>query len=390
MNNKIMEQQQSSYRGIMKATSLFGGVQFFQILIQIIRSKFVAILLGPTGMGIMGLLTSTTGLISNLTNFGLSVSAVRDISTANSTGDLVRISLISKVLRRLVWATGILGAFTTLILSHWLSFLTFGNYNYTYSFAAISITLLLTQINAGQLVILQGMRKLNYLAQSNVFGSLMGLIIVIPFYYLWGIDGIVPVILGLSIVSLILSTYYSQKIKLNNIPISIGQTLSEGQNMLKMGFVINLSSIFSVGTAYIVRVYIGKVGSVADVGLYTAGFSIINTYVSMIFNAMGTDFYPRLSAVSHSNTLCRTTINQQAEIAILIIAPVLVTFIVLIKWVILVLYSNKFLGIDTFLYWSALGMLFKTASWCIGFIFLAKAKGKIFFWSELAANIYIC
>ena len=56
-----MHAQQSSYRQIMKATSLFGGVQIFQIIISVIRSKFVAILLGPSGMGIVGLLASTTG-----------------------------------------------------------------------------------------------------------------------------------------------------------------------------------------------------------------------------------------------------------------------------------------------------------------------------------------
>ena len=69
-------EQKCSYRQIVKATSLFGGVQFFQIIISVIRSKFVAILLGPAGMGVVGLLTATTGLVAGLTNFGLGTSAV--------------------------------------------------------------------------------------------------------------------------------------------------------------------------------------------------------------------------------------------------------------------------------------------------------------------------
>ncbi len=48
-----MSDQQSSYRQIMKATSIFGGVQVFQIIIQIIRSKFVALYLGPMGSTIL-------------------------------------------------------------------------------------------------------------------------------------------------------------------------------------------------------------------------------------------------------------------------------------------------------------------------------------------------
>ena len=72
---------------------------------------------GSAGMGIAGLLTSTIGLISALTNFGLGTSAVRDIATANSTGDEIRIATVVTVLSRWVWVTGILGTFVTLILT---------------------------------------------------------------------------------------------------------------------------------------------------------------------------------------------------------------------------------------------------------------------------------
>ena len=71
-----MSEEKASYRQIMKATSIFGGVQVINIIISIVRSKFVAVLLGPGGMGIYGLFISTTGLIEKITNLGLSTSAV--------------------------------------------------------------------------------------------------------------------------------------------------------------------------------------------------------------------------------------------------------------------------------------------------------------------------
>ena len=78
---------QSSYRQIMKATSIFGGVQVVNIIILIIRSKAVAILLGPAGMGIMSLLNSVIGLLASLTDFGLKTSAVKDVAAAKSTNE---------------------------------------------------------------------------------------------------------------------------------------------------------------------------------------------------------------------------------------------------------------------------------------------------------------
>jgi O-antigen/teichoic acid export membrane protein len=371
----------------MKATSLFGGVQVFNIILSIIRSKFIAILLGPTGMGIMGLLTSTTGLIGNLTNFGLSTSAVKDIAAANNTKNTQRIATIITVFRRLVWITGALGMVATLILAPWLSQLTFGNKNYTLAFIWISITLLFQQLSSGQLVILQGMRKLQFLAKANIVGSSLGLLATLPLYYFWKIDGIVPGLIGTALLSLLISWYFSRKVKVKSTTTSYSQTYFEGKSMLQMGFMISLSGLLTAGASYIIRIFIGRAGGVEQVGLYTAGFAIINTYVGLIFNAMGTDYYPRLSAAAYDNKLCKRTINQQAEIALLILAPILIMFLVFIKWVIILLYSKQFIAISDMIYWMAIGMFFKATTWTLGFLILAKGNGKVFFWSELASNV---
>jgi len=373
----------------MKATSLFGGVQVFQIIIQVIRSKFIAVLLGPTGMGIAGLLNSTIALIGGLTNFGLKTSAVKNVAEANATGNKTRVATIIIVLKRLVWITGTLGTVVTLILSSWLSKITFGNTEYTLAFVWISITLLLKQLTTGQLVILQGLRKLQYLAKANLLGSFLGLIITVPIYYFYGIDGIVPGIIITATISLILTWYFSHKIKIEPVKVSPLRTFAESKNMLTMGFMISLSGLITLGVSYIVRIFISNKGGVDQVGLYSAGFAIINIYVGLVFTAMGTDYYPRLSAVAHSNELCKKTINQQAEIAILILAPIIIVFLVFIKWIVIILYSNKFIAIDGMIHWAALGMLFKAASWSIAFILLAKGASKLFFYNELITNLYI-
>lgn len=382
-----MSEQQSSYRQIMKATSIFGGVQVFQIIINVIRSKFIAVLLGPLGMGISGLLTSTTGFVAALTNFGLSTSAVRDISAAHSTGNETRLATVAKVFRRWVWVTGFLGAVLTAALSPWLSQLTFGNRDYTYAFIWISITLLLKQISDGQSVMLRGMRQIRYMAQASLAGSIIGLFTTIPLYYFYGVDGIVPGIIVTAVTSLILTWYYARKLNIKPIYVSKARTIAEGKGMLKMGFMISLSGLISLGAAYIVRIYISKTGSVDQVGLYNAGFMIINTYVGMVFTAMSTDFYPRLAAVSESNEKSKEVMNQQAEIAILILAPIIIIFLVYINWVVIILYSTKFTPINNMILYAALGMFFKAASFSMSFIFLAKGASKVFFWNELIANI---
>jgi O-antigen/teichoic acid export membrane protein len=384
-----MPKNQSSYRQIMKATSLFGGVQVFTILIAIIRSKFIALLLGPAGMGIAGLLNSTIGLISALTNFGLGTSAVKNVAAASASEDKTRIAIVIAVLRRWVWVTGLLGAILTIVTAPLLSHLTFGNNKYTFPFVLVSISLLLTQLSSGQIVLLQGMRKLHLLAKASLTGSIFGLIVTVPLYYIYGFRGIVPGIIGSSIITFIGSWYFARKVKIDKANISKATTFAEGKEMLSMGFMISLSGLITLGTSYIARIFISRTGSVDQVGLYTAGFAIINTYVGLVFTAMGTDYYPRLSAVANSNVLSKRLINQQAEIAILVLAPILIVFLVFIQSMILILYSNTFIAIDTMLQWAALGIFFKAASWSLSFIFLAKGVSRLFFWNELIGNIYM-
>lgn len=383
-----MQEHRSSYRQIVKATSLFGGVQFFQIIISIVRSKFVAILLGPSGMGVVGLLTTSTGLITGLTNFGLGTSAVKNISEATATNDNERISTVILVMRRLLWVTGLLGALVTLIFSPLLSEFTFGNKDYTLAFVWISITLLFNQLSTGELVILQALRHLQNLAKANVYGSFVGLLITIPLYYKFGIEGIVPVIIITSFVTLFFSWYFAKKVKLENTSVSYTKTVAEGKSMMVMGFMISLSGLITLIAAYLLRIFINRTGNVADVGFYSAGFTIINTYVGMIFTAMGTDYYPRLSVVASDDEQCKQLINQQSEIALLILAPILIAFLIFVNWAIIILYSSQFLSITGMVYWATMGIFFKAVSWAIAFVFLAKGVGKLYFWNEFFGSIY--
>lgn len=384
-----MTEDNSSYRQIFKSTSIFGGVQVFQIIITIIRSKIIALLVGATGYGIMGLLTSTTGLISSLTNFGLGTSAVRNVASAYASDDKNKIGLVISILHKFVVITGLLGTIATLVFSPFLSKYTFGNNEYTLSFVLISTTLLLTQLGVEKNVLLQGTRSIKYLAKSGLVGSLIGLIISIPIYYYFRLNGIVPAIIISSIGTLLISWYYAKKLNIKKIKISFNYAFTEGKDMLHLGLMLSLSLIITQIASYIIRIYIRQEGGLEQVGLYLAGFAIINSYVGMVFTAMATEYYPRLSSIANDMPEATKVINQQAEITILILAPILILFISFADFGVKILYTDQFMGVNKMLQWAALGMLFKGASFPIAHIFLAKGASKLFFINETVANIYI-
>lgn len=384
-----MRDKKSSYQQIFKATSIFGGMQIFNIFITIIRSKLMAILLGPAGMGIAGLFTTTLGLMSSITNLGLARSAVRDVSAANATNDEDKISETVSVFRKLIWITGGIGLIATLVLSPLLSLLTFGNYDYTFAFILLSSTLLIGQLTVGQSVLLQGLRKITWLAKAGIYSSVIGLITSIPLYYLYGTKGIVPAILVSSVSVFFIQHYFSKRINIRTQTLTFKQAFQKGNGMIKLGLVLGVNGLITAGASYVIRIFISQSGSLEDVGLYTAGFAIINTYVGMVFSAMITDYYPRLAAVHQDKSKYNKLINQQIEVALYFVAPLISAFLIFVNWIIIIIYSNKFLPIIEMIRWGILAIFFKTLSWAMGVLLAAKGHSKHLFWNELIANVYL-
>lgn len=383
-----MTTERNSYSNIFKAIGLFGGVKVFQILIGIIKNKIVAVLLGPFGMGINGLITSNTHLIKSFTEFGLQTSSVRDIAKATESRDEDRIGLVAAVLRRLIWITGLLGTAITFLLAEKLSIWSFGNTDYTLAFRIVSISLLFDQFYTGQTALMQGTFHYRYIASSSLWGSIIGLIVSVPLYYIWGVKAIVPVIVLSAVTAFLLTWYYSNKINIKKIKVTWKEVWTIGNVMIVLGLAVALSGILRTGKTYITRVFISSTGSLDDVGLYTAAITIATQYINVILSAMASDYSPRLAAISDNRELFVDVMNKQSKLMLTIMLPVILLFIVFIKEFTFLLYSEKFIPITGMIEWMMLGMFFRVISFCLSFAFVAKGESKLFFWNEFASTVY--
>ena len=384
----MADNHQSSYRSIFKATSVLGGVQAYKVIIQIVKSKIVALLIGPEGYGIFGLFASIQQVVQSVTSFGLSSSAVRDISEAAGVGDKKRVSRVSAVLKRLVWITGVLGATVLIVFSPVLSNKVFGSSDYIIPLILLSTTLILDQLSAGQLSVLQGLHKIESLAKASAIGATVGLCITIPLYYFWGVDGIVPTMVLYSISTLVISYIYYGKLKIERIKVSNKEAFAEGRNMLKLGIALSLSSIFSSVVGFILRSYISRTGGVEQVGFFTSGHAIMGNYVGLIFTALATDYYPRLAAVNTNNTACRSVINQEGEIATLILTPMLIICVVFMPLIIPLLYSKDFSASYDYIIWSSVGIFLRLSTWLLTYQLPAKGEGRLYIINEMVYSSY--
>ena len=378
----------NSYRDILKTTSLFSGVQILGVLISIAKSKLAAILIGPAGIGIVGVLNSTLNVIIGFSKLGLDVSAVKEIAALKG-HDEAKVVKIINVLRRLCWITGILGAIITIVLSSWLSQLAFGNTSHTVSFMLLSLAVLFNQLTVGNLAILQGLRKLKKLAKASLWGSFGSLLVIVPLYYYYGINGIVPAIISISILTYFFSWFFSKKQIVKHPKLSLKDTLNQGKSMVKLGFVLSLGSLATIITIYGIQIFITNKGGIDEVGFYNAAFIIINAYVGVIFTAMSKDYFPRLSSVVNEQETMLKVVNQQAYVAVLLLTPIIVIFLAFIPTIISLLFSKEFMPIIGILTFGILATLFKAVSWSMGFILIAKGDSKLYITTEVGFNLLL-
>ena len=105
---------------------------------------------------------------------------------------------------------------------------------------------------------------------------------------------------------------------------------------------------------------------------------------------MAKDYYPRLSQAATDNRVVRTMMNQQTEIALLVLAPLVIVMIVFMPFFIELLYSGEFIGIVRMTEWLLIGSLIKAGSWGLSFVFLAKGDGRLFLFNELGRKSLPC
>ncbi|MCA6069103.1 oligosaccharide flippase family protein [Chryseobacterium sp. RG1] len=372
-----MEQNKKSQKNILKATSIVGGSQLATILIGLIRNKLIAVLLGPTGVGINAILQNTVDLVRQATGFGINFSGVKEIAAASSTEDEIKISRTITILRRWSLYTGILGMFVAIILCLPLSYYAFDNKNYAVSIAIISVTLLTTSVSSGQIALLQGLRKMSIMAKVSVYGAGLSLLFCLPLYWWLGLKGIVPGIVVSGIMSLIVSYTFASKIKVQKPNITFKETVTEGLGMAKLGFLIILTSLMVTATMYAVRSFIAQKMNLDAVGYFVAVWSISNTYVNIILNAMLSDFFPRLSEAETFKDYKKSNsiINEQLELSLIIAGPLFVLLIGAANLIIRILFTSDFLIAVSVLQWQLFAGFFAIISWCLGVMFLSKNKG---------------
>lgn len=379
----------TSYRRILRSSSIIGGASIINILVGLLRTKVAAMLLGPAGIGVIGLLQNLVATASTFSALGIDSAGTRKIAEIAERSDehelasARRALFFGTVLLALVGG-GVFWLMRAFLAEHLLHGMVSAP---AVGWLAIGVALMV--VAASQTALLNGMQRIGDLARVSIATAVMSTLLALGALWLWGHGGIVPFVLAIPLASFACGLWYVAKLPRirDRTPTPVGELATQYADLIRVGSAFMIGAFVELGGLLVVRMLLERrLGSEA-LGHFQASWMITMTYIGFVLGAMGKDFYPRLSAKMNDSVVANRLINEQTEMALLLAAPVIVAMLGLAPWIIRLLYSDQFDGAAIVLRWQILGDVLKIASWPLAFVMLAAGNGRAF---VVAQSIGIC
>ena len=375
------ERDKGAYGHVLKYTGIFGGVQGLNVIVSLVRNKFVALLLGPSGMGLVTLFNTTVSFISQSTHFGISTSAVRHLSDYPDDDSHPQIIHFVKVVRAWALLTALLGMLVCIVIGPFLSSTTFAWGDHSLHFILLSPAVGMLAVTGGETAILKGRHRLRSLAWVQIGSVFAALFMSVPVYYFFGEAGIVPVIVMMAFITMTLTLRESYRLYPLRLRGARG-VLGEGMEMVRLGVAFTLAGIIGSGAEMLIRSWLNVTGDLDVLGLYNAGYMITITYAGMVFSAMETDYFPRLSGVQHDIAATNECVNRQMEVSLLLLSPMLAFLIIALPLLMPLLFSPQFEPVTGMAQVAALAMYMKVLTLPVAYITLARGRSLAYLFLE--------
>ena len=357
-----------AFAHILRSSALLGGAQVVTLGAGFLRAKIIAVLVGPAGVGLVGILTTFNGNLSSLTGWGLGTTAVRTISAADEQDRPAKIAAAKKLGNLLTW----LGLLAALLLFWPVGQLTFNSADYATEFFLAGLAVPCLVATSVWSSLLQSNGQIKSLAKVQVISAFGGLILGLPFIWLFGLTGIAASILIAAIVPAVATWKAARNYCL---PSLAEADAGDIRTLLRLGTAIMAVGFLSQLSTYIVRLVLTRSHGLESAGYYHAAFVIAGSLPGFVFTAMGTDFFPRVAAVkteAEAQELC----EKQIQAGLLLALPLIAGLLTLGQSCIYLLYARSFEPAIPLLSWMIWGVFFRLLSWPMGFWLIARGSPR--------------
>lgn len=370
---------------IVKVFSWTAISTVIKMITGLVSVKVVSIIIGPSGVALLGQLNNFSSIIMTLACGGINGGVTKYIAEHKEENGKLK-TYLSTALRITITCSFICSVFMV-FLHKQLSHLILKSPEYGHIFIIFGITLFLYALNNLLVSILNGYKQFKKFVAVNIVGSVLGLVFTLFLVYTLGLEGALIGAVTFQSIMFFVTFFMIRKLPWVN-KTYFKETMNK--KVVKKYLNYSLMALVTAATVPVtqlfLRSYVISSISLTEAGWWEAMNRISTMYLMVITSSFGVYYLPRLSEIKNDVELRKEIFKAYKLILPILIIGFLIIYF-LRFFIVKLLFTDDFLPMTNLFVWQLIGDFFKIASWLLAFLMVAKAMTRQFIITEIIFSV---
>jgi PST family polysaccharide transporter len=384
MVNKIIDKFRRILKlDIIKVFSFTSISTLVKMAAGFISVKVVAVIIGPSGVALVGQLGNFSSIIMAVATGGITTGVTKYIAEYKDDTEVIR-GYIGTAVKIALFFSLLCGLFL-IMGSQILSSKILLDSKYSFVFIVFGVTLIFYAANTLLLAVINGYKQFNLYVKASIVSSIVGLILSLLLVIPFGVNGaLLNAVTSQSLVFFIV-LFLAKKANVGCLRKECLWNKFDKAKAIKFFrfALMTLVSAFTVPVSQlIIRNYVINRYSLQVAGLWEGMNRLSNVYLMIITSSFGVYYLPRLSELKTG-----IEIKKEIRTAYKVIVPCMLIGLTVVYFgrfiIIDILFSDDFRDMSGLFFWRLVGDFLKITSWLIAYLLHAKSMTRLFIATEI-------
>lgn len=367
-------------------TSLLNSVAVLVKIFALLGiNKVLAVYVGPAGYASLGQFQNAITIITTFASGALNTGVTK--YTAEYVDDEPKQIEIWKTAGTLALGISLVFSVLVAVFSSRLAYFFLNDAAYSSVFLCFAVALSFFVLNALLLAVLVGKKEVPRYVMANIVGSLLSIAFVFYFVTLWGLYGALIALASYQSVAFFITLIICWNLKWFKISNFYG-TVNRlaARNLGKFALMAVVSAACVPFSQILVRQYIVEDLGSESAGYWEAIWRLSSAYLMLVTTVLSVYYLPKLSELKQYDEI-RAEIINGAKIIVPVTVLGAISIYILRSFIVEVLFSKEFLPVENVMGWQLIGDVLKITSWLVAYVFISKARFKVFIFIEVFFSI---
>lgn len=366
---------------LLKTSALNGVAVLIKTATMFILNKILAVYVGPAGYAAIGQFQNFIQMVTTFAGSAINTAVIK--YTAEYHEDETKQKAIWKAAGSLILIFSLTFTCIILIFQKQLSLYIFQTVEYQSVFVWFAVFLVLFNLNALFLAILNGKKEILKLVAANIVGSVISLLVTSTLaiqYHLYGALIALSIYQSLAFFVTLFLCYKANWFKISYLFGRIEPKIAK--NFVAFALMALVSAICVPLSQMVIRSYLSQEFGLNYAGYWEAMIRLSAAYLMLVTTTLGVYYLPRLAELTHLDEIKKEVYLGYKFIFPLAVIGGLCVY-VFRDWIITLLFSQAFMPMRDLFLWQMIGDSLKIGSWILAYLMLAKAMTKLFVTTEI-------